>query len=77
MCTYTGLDSGALPGQCTETAGYIANAEIDAILSENLSVEVYWDQDSFSNIMVYNDMEWVSYMNRSNKAIRTLLYKIY
>ncbi|KAL4733816.1 hypothetical protein BDV11DRAFT_175333 [Aspergillus similis] len=77
MCTYTGPDSGALPGECTETAGYIANAEIDTIISENPSAEVYWDQESFSNIMVYNDTEWVSYMNSSNKAIRTILYEIY
>lgn len=77
MCTYTGPTSGALPGQCTETAGYIANAEIDEIIANNPSAQVFWDENSFSNILVYNETEWVSYMNSSNKATRTLLYGVY
>ncbi|GIJ99593.1 hypothetical protein Aspvir_001727 [Aspergillus viridinutans] len=77
MCTYTGPDSGALPGICTETAGYIADAELETIIAENPTAEVHWDTDSFSNILVYNDTEWVSYMNDSNKAIRILLYELY
>jgi chitinase len=77
MCTYTGPDSGALPGECTETGGYIANAELDTIIADNPTSEVYWDSDAFSNILVYNDTEWVSYMNSSNKAVRTLLYEVY
>ncbi|KAJ4302282.1 hypothetical protein N0V88_002425 [Collariella sp. IMI 366227] len=28
MCIYTGPESGATPGRCTKTAGYISNAEI-------------------------------------------------
>lgn len=77
MCTYTGPDSGALAGKCTETAGYLANAEIDAVIADNPSAEVYWDSDAFSNVLVYNDTEWVSYMNGSNKAVRILLYEVY
>lgn len=53
MCTYTGPDSGALAGQCTETAGYLANAEIDAVIADNPSAEVCWDSDAFSNVLVY------------------------
>lgn len=37
QCTYSGPDSGAYPGQCTNTAGYISNYEIDQILTENPS----------------------------------------
>jgi GH18 family chitinase len=35
MCKYTGPDSGATPGKCTNTAGYLANAEIDQIIDSN------------------------------------------
>ncbi|KAL5040862.1 hypothetical protein BDW71DRAFT_201835 [Aspergillus fruticulosus] len=77
MCTYSGPDSGALAGECTETAGYLANAEIESIVANNPTAEDHWDADSFSNIIVYNDTEWVSYMNESNKAVRILLYEVY
>ena len=77
MCTYTGPDSGALAGECTETAGYLANAEIEAVIANNPSAQVYWDSDAFSNVLVYNDTEWVSYMNSTNKAVRILLYEVY
>ncbi|KAJ5097120.1 hypothetical protein N7456_007841 [Penicillium angulare] len=74
MCTYTGPDSGATPGQCTQTAGYIADAEIDSIIADNPSAEVYWDDNSYSNIVVYNETQWASYMNDSNKIVREILY---
>jgi chitinase len=77
MCTYTGPDAGALAGECTETAGYLANAEIESIIADNPSAQVYWDSDAFSNVLVYNDTEWVSYMNGTNKAVRILLYEVY
>jgi hypothetical protein len=54
MCTYTGPDSESLAGQCTETAGYRANTEIEAVIADNPSTQVYWDSDAFSNVLVYN-----------------------
>ncbi|KAL2834835.1 hypothetical protein BJY01DRAFT_259367 [Aspergillus pseudoustus] len=77
MCTYTGPDSGARAGECTETAGYLANAEMESILADNPSAQVYWDSDAFSDVLVYNETEWVSFMNASNKAVRILLYEVY
>lgn len=74
-CTYTGPASGATPGKCTGTAGYIANAEIDAIISGG-GVLTYND-NSFSNILVYNSTQWVAYMDDNNKAERTNLYQSY
>jgi chitinase len=74
QCTYTGPDSGALPGPCTNTSGYISNYEINKITSQNPSAATHFDQDSYSNIMVYNDTQWVAYMNDSNKATRKLVY---
>lgn len=46
-CTYTGPNSGALPGACTETPGYIGNWEINQIIYNNSqyssSVMQYYD----------------------------------
>ncbi|OKL59815.1 hypothetical protein UA08_04984 [Talaromyces atroroseus] len=55
MCTYTGPSSGAWPGPCTDTAGYIANYELELVMSENPTAELYWDDDSYSNILVFNE----------------------
>lgn len=73
-CTFTGPLSGALPGPCTGTAGYISDYEINSIASSNPTVEVYFDDNSYSNIVVYNETQWVAYMNDSNKATRKSLY---
>ncbi|KAJ5713929.1 uncharacterized protein N7483_011110 [Penicillium malachiteum] len=59
MCTYTGPESGALPGPCTETAGYISNYELELLVHEHLGLQ----QDS------------MGYMNDTNKAVRTTLYE--
>jgi GH18 family chitinase len=74
-CTFTGPDSGATPGRCTQTAGYIANAEIDEIISDNPTVQVLFDDDSDSDIIVYNDTQWVGYMTTTTKSTRTTYYK--
>lgn len=91
QCTYTGPNSGAYAGQCTGTAGYISNAEIDAIIAGNATVQdangdpiaisgtplTYLDQNSYSNIVVYNGDQWIGYMDDSNKAYRTSLFRGY
>ena len=74
MCTYTGPDSDAAPGRCTQTAGYLAQAEIDEILKENASAKTFYDNDSESDIMVYNETEWVSYMSNDTRIARTATY---
>ncbi|KAB5566215.1 hypothetical protein GE09DRAFT_1272654 [Coniochaeta sp. 2T2.1] len=52
--------SGATPGECTATGGYISNAEIDEILNLNSSDTVYkFDQGSDSDIVFYGN-NWVS-----------------
>jgi chitinase len=76
MCTYAGPTSEATPGECTGTAGYIANGEIQKIIDKGGNVRTYND-GSYSNILVYNDVQWVAYMNDTNKAQRTSLYKTY
>ncbi|KAI0875547.1 class V chitinase Chi100 [Hypoxylon argillaceum] len=75
LCTYVGPDSGAEPGICTGTAGYLADYEINLISSENPSADLLWDSASYSNMMVWNSTQWVAYMNSTNKAVRTELYE--
>jgi chitinase len=75
MCTYTGPESGAIPGSCTQTAGYLGGGEIDSIISQNTSEIFQYVDDSFSNILVYESDQWVSYMDDNNKATRTQLYR--
>ncbi len=62
-CTFTGPLSGALPGQCTDTAGYISDYELDTIMSTNPSAVSLWDENSYSNILVYNSDQWVAYVS--------------
>ncbi|KAJ5737097.1 uncharacterized protein N7483_002222 [Penicillium malachiteum] len=75
MCTCTGPDSGVWPGPCTETAGYISNYELELVMVENPSAAQYWDNSSYTNVLVYNETQWAGYMNDTNKAVRTTLYE--
>ncbi|KAL4744337.1 hypothetical protein BDW72DRAFT_212797 [Aspergillus terricola var. indicus] len=75
-CTYVGSESDALAGRCTQTNGYIANAEISEIILTNPTAETWLDK-SDSNILVYNETEWVAYMDEDNKADRDAVYAGY
>ncbi|KAJ7890736.1 class V chitinase-like protein, partial [Mycena leptocephala] len=74
MCTFTGPASGATPGSCTQTAGYIANAEIDKIITAG-GAQTSHDAASDSDILVYNSVQWVAYMTNATKTSRTSVYK--
>jgi chitinase len=73
-CAYTGPASGATPGQCTQTVGILADAEIFGVIQEG-GVNSYRDNTSFSDILVYNETQWVAYMYEGNKAHRADNYK--
>ncbi|KAI8943235.1 hypothetical protein NX059_001257 [Plenodomus lindquistii] len=79
-CLYTGgrESSDAMPGKCTNTAGYIADAEIAEIISGSKRagrvVKSFVDTTSNSDILVYDDTQWVSYMSSATKKTRTSLY---
>lgn len=76
MCTFTGKASGATKGVCTDTAGYISNAEIKVLWKSGLHNAKYtFDKDSLSNIFVYDDVQWVSWMDDTQKAVRVNLYE--
>ncbi|PKX96685.1 class V chitinase Chi100 [Aspergillus novofumigatus IBT 16806] len=61
QCTYTGPDSGR-------------TRAIREIIRQNPTVQELWDANSYSNIVVFNDTEWVAYMDEDNKATRKALY---
>jgi hypothetical protein len=79
MCTYTGtnISSNAYKGRCTDTAGYISNAEIEEIIKDNPKgypvKRVLMDSGSDSNILVYGtqtEADYVGYMSADSKKRR-------
>ena len=78
QCTFLGTagNSQATPGVCTGTAGYIGNAEILGILADSSRVnQNFVDPDSNTNILVYDNTQWVGWMSDSVKAERKALYQ--
>ncbi|GLA06504.1 hypothetical protein AnigIFM60653_007442 [Aspergillus niger] len=73
-CTWT---AGGAPGPCTQTTGYISNAEINQILAENPDAEWIFDDGSDSDIMVYNETQWVGYMTNTTKSTRAAYYQTF
>ncbi|BCS23654.1 uncharacterized protein APUU_40098A [Aspergillus puulaauensis] len=76
-CQFTGsrLNSNAKKGKCTGTAGYLADAEIAEIIEDSSRVVgSFVDPSSNSDILIYDNNEWVGYMSASTKRIRTSLY---
>lgn len=83
-CLFTGspTQSDAFQGRCTNTSGYISNAELKEIADKKKYsyVKSWYDKDSDSNIMVYGDgpkHDWVAYMDDDIKGKRVDLYKGY
>ncbi|KAH8895647.1 glycoside hydrolase, partial [Thozetella sp. PMI_491] len=75
QCLFTGPLSGAEPGPCTGTPGYIANAELEGIISNvNINSTQYVDSLSDSNILIW-DGNWAAYMDDGNKFTRTRVYQ--
>ena len=86
-CTFTGsrLVSNAKKGRCTGTAGYVGDAEIAEIISgisgegsvqarSSRVVASFVDTSSHSDILVYDNNQWVSYMGSTTKQTRATLY---
>ncbi|KAK4034272.1 hypothetical protein C8A01DRAFT_39279 [Parachaetomium inaequale] len=65
MCTYNGPASGALAGKCTLTSGYLADAEIQDLITRG-AVAYHDDLISDSDIAIYQGT-WVAYMTQSTK----------
>lgn len=78
-CFFTGsaTASDASKGPCTDTAGYISNAEINDIIVNNASRvnQNFIDSSSNSRIVVYDNNQWVAFMDDSIRTARTAIYK--
>ncbi|KAH9871192.1 hypothetical protein J1614_006768 [Plenodomus biglobosus] len=76
-CKFTGSarQSNANKGRCTDTAGYISNAEINEIIQSG-KINKQWTKEG-SNMMVYNATEWVAWMDDDVKMSRTAFYDSY
>lgn len=77
-CKFTGgkMSSNAKKGECTNTAGYISDAEINDLITNNSSRvnKHFVDTGSNSNIMVYDDTEWVAYMTPKIRSQRAAMF---
>jgi GH18 family chitinase len=79
-CLYTRsqMNSDATKGKCTNSAGYIADAEIAEIIEGKKRagrvVKQFVDSSSNSDVLVYDDTRWVSYMSSKTKQTRSTLY---
>ncbi|KPM37522.1 hypothetical protein AK830_g9049 [Neonectria ditissima] len=73
-CVFTGPKSGAAKGECTDTAGYIANAEINRIIQNGAPGLKQYTDNSDLDIFVYGNT-WVSYMSDKRKENRIKRYK--
>ncbi|KAF7560273.1 hypothetical protein G7046_g3877 [Stylonectria norvegica] len=76
-CTFKGPLSQAAKGECTNTAGYISNAEIGDIISTSdaSTIQKWHDATTDSDYLIYDNTEWVAYMGKDTKASRTAKYK--
>ncbi|KAJ5901127.1 glycoside hydrolase [Penicillium tannophilum] len=72
-CHFTGPESGATKGTCTDTAGYISNYEIYDIISRSESPELYnvtiQQYEDEGDVLIY-DGNWVSWLNAESYAKR-------
>ncbi|KAJ2380506.1 hypothetical protein GGI05_006284, partial [Coemansia sp. RSA 2603] len=62
-CMFAGPESGATPGSCTGTAGYISMTELEGIRVTSGRVRSEYT-DSGSTVMLYDTDQWVSYNTR-------------
>ncbi|GKU05305.1 unnamed protein product [Fusarium langsethiae] len=87
-CFFTGSyeESEAEPGQCTDTPGYISNAELNEIWqlalegAEGISAKRWHDIFTHSDIMTYGtqgngNTDWVAFMSDQTKQERTAWVK--
>jgi hypothetical protein len=78
QCFFTGTaaQSTAAEGPCTGTAGYISDAEIKDIINDPSRVnQNYIDTTSNTNVLVYDNIQWVGWMSPEIKTSRRNLYQ--
>ncbi|KAH7091198.1 glycoside hydrolase superfamily [Paraphoma chrysanthemicola] len=73
MCTFTGPASGAAPGRCTGTQGYISNFEIREIIASKNAQQIKTEEGD--EIVVYDGTEWVGWMTPDKYAERSSWFR--
>lgn len=74
-CHYT---AAGKPGPCTQTKGFLSNAEIDYILASPMEypgAQHHFSADSDSDILVYDENQWVGYLSKQSKSSRRNFYE--
>lgn len=77
-CFFTGsrMVSDATLGPCTNEPGILANAEIQDIIADSSRVKHnFLDKDTHSNVLVYDDNQYVSWMSEDVKKERQVFYQ--
>ncbi|KAL7782928.1 glycoside hydrolase family 18 protein [Trichoderma ceciliae] len=80
QCLFKGPASAATPGECTNEAGYISQAELEALSNPSngalsrRGITTWYDSSSDSDMMTYGDGTWVAYMSQQTKANRINRY---
>ncbi|GLA97771.1 hypothetical protein AtubIFM61612_001995 [Aspergillus tubingensis] len=69
-CKFKGPESAAMPGECTQTPGYIANAEINDWLQGDQNITTYFDHVSRSTISYSANGTWVAYTDDNERNNR-------
>ncbi|KAH8692466.1 glycoside hydrolase family 18 protein [Phaeosphaeriaceae sp. PMI808] len=75
MCEFTGSRSAsdAAPGRCTNTSGYLAQAEINEMI-QHKGVRKLFDPSSSTDVIIYNG-DYISYLDEESKASRRVRWK--
>ncbi|KAK2590532.1 hypothetical protein QQS21_011782 [Conoideocrella luteorostrata] len=55
------FSSGAKPGVCTGTSGYLSYYEVQDILSKNKDLKPVYDKDAAVKYMTFDKNQWISY----------------
>jgi hypothetical protein len=75
MCTFTCSASGATPVPCTGVASHISDAEIKQIAGSNRVNYNFLGPGGQTNILVYDNVQWVGWVGPTTKAPRVSLYQ--
>lgn len=82
-CVFTGPESGAIKGECTDTGGYISNYEIESILAAEGNPDMintkYFNvesvhEDGVGDIIYYNDDQYVGWTSHETYIWQALGY---
>ena len=85
-CHFTGPESGASKGRCSETAGYISNAELYEIIAQHGGSADGKSKRGLDNFRMWSDSEsdyltygrnWVGFMSPGLRMTRALQYQFY